>query len=230
MHKFFGRFVICVSSRICLLTPLVAVIARVDLSAQTSGESRALRAAVAEEQRGVDQGRMLLSKTSAAYKLGIADLIAVNVYQEPDLTVSVKVGDDGTVVLPLLGSVKVGGLSVKEATATLTSLYNKDYLVDPVVTITVVEATKGKITILGAVGRPGIVEIPAEGTVPIIEAIAMAGGFSRIANESKITVKRVIAGKEQVFKINGKEQASSQESKVFTVRSGDVITIAESLF
>jgi polysaccharide export outer membrane protein len=169
------------------------------------------------------------SKAYATYRLMPTDLIAVSVFEEPELAVQSRVSEDGTVSLPLIGSVKIGGNTVKQAVDTITALLKQDYLVHPVVTIAVLEQTKGKLTVLGAVGRPGLVEMPAEGGIPIMEAIAMAGGFTRVASQSKITVKRNAQGMEHVFKINGKDQATGEE-KTFNVYPGDVITVAESLF
>ena len=198
---------------------------------QNSREPATAPRAAVVQGTGSEAGAPLpTSKTSSIYRLGVADLIAVSVYQEPDLATNARIAEDGTVVLPLLGTVKVAGMSVKEASSTITALYNKDYLVDPVVTISVVDATKGRISVLGAVSRPGTYDIPLEGSLPIIEAISLAGGFSRVANESRITVKRVVAGKEEVIKVNGKDQISSKDTKVFHVQPGDVISVAESLF
>lgn len=165
-------------------------------------------------------------RASAAYRLNPADLIAVSVFEEPDLAATVRLSEDGTVVLPLLGTVKVVGKSVKEATELVTDLYKKDYLVAPVVTITVVELTKARFSVLGQVARPGTYEIPVEGTMPLMDAIAMAGGYTRLASPSKITVKRGM----QVFKVNGKEEASESKSSPFRIQAGDIITVAESLF
>ena len=65
------------------------------------------------------------------------DQISVSVYQEPDLDVKqIAIDERGTVILPLLGSVEVGGLTVEEATKRVRDLYNKDYLVDPQVSVT----------------------------------------------------------------------------------------------
>lgn len=171
-----------------------------------------------------------LPQTSAAYRLSVSDLVAVSVYQEPDLTATARISEDGTIVLPLLGVVKVAGKSVKEATDLVTSLYKQDYLVSPVVTISVLELTKARFTVMGQVGRPGIYELPAEGSIPFTEAIAMAGGYSRLASKSKITVKRIADGREQVFKVNGKDQESGDKTATFRVQAGDIITIGESWF
>jgi protein involved in polysaccharide export with SLBB domain len=92
------------------------------------------------------------------------------------------------------------------------------------------EMTKSRFSIMGQVASPGIYELPAEGTIPFAEAIAMAGGYTRIASKSKITVKRTAGGQEQVFKINGKDQEAGDKKLTFRVQSGDVINVGESWF
>lgn len=178
----------------------------------------------------MNPGALAMPQTSSAYKLGVSDLIAITVYQEEDLSLSTRISDDGTVVLPLLGNVKLAGRSVKEATELVTSLYKQDYLVSPIVNLSVLELTKARFSIMGQVQSPGLYELPAEGTIPFAEAIAMAGGYTRIASKSKITVKRTAGGQEQVFKINGKDQEAGDKKLTFRIQGGDVINVGESWF
>jgi polysaccharide export outer membrane protein len=197
------------------------------VSAQDAAPVPAANVANSAESGNIDPK----PKTSTSYRLMPTDLIAVSVFEEPDLAVQSRVAEDGTIRLPLIGSVKIGGSTVKQAIDSITALYKQDYLVHPEVTLTVLEQTKtvGKLTVLGAVGRPGIVEMPGEGGIPMMEAIAMAGGFTRVASQSRITVKRSSQGVEHVFKVNGKGQATG-EDKTFLVHPGDVINVAESIF
>jgi polysaccharide export outer membrane protein len=178
----------------------------------------------------INPGSLAMPQTSSAYKLGVSDLIAITVYQEEDLSLSTRISEDGTVVLPLLGSVKLAGRSVKEATELVTSLYKQDYLVSPIVNLSVLELTKARFSIMGQVQKPGLYELTAEGTIPFAEAIAMAGGYTRIASKSKITVKRTAGGQEQVFKINGKDQEAGDKKLTFRIQGGDVINVGESWF
>ena len=190
-----------------------------------SGASRSEKASSADQGQS-DGFVQPTPRASSAYRLNPSDLISVSVYEEPELTASARLSEDGVVALPLIGSVKIAGKSVKEATDLITELYRKDYLVSPVVSVIVVELTKARFSVLGQVGRPGTYEIPVEGKMALMESIAMAGGFTRIASPSKITVKRG----QQVFKVNGKDQASDSKAGVFWVQPGDVITVGESLF
>jgi polysaccharide export outer membrane protein len=195
------------------------------VSAQDTAQTPAANAIKSAASGSTEQGM----NSSATYRLMPTDLIAVSVFEEPDLAAQPRIAEDGTIALPLIGSVKISGSTVKQAIDTITALYKQDYLVHPVVTVAVLEQTKGKLTILGAVGRAGMVEMPAVGGIPIMEAIAMAGGFTRVASQSRITVKRSTQGVEHVFKINGKGQATGEE-KTFLVYPGDVINVGESIF
>jgi protein involved in polysaccharide export with SLBB domain len=201
---------------------------------QSPAESRIPKAAAVDDGKNASAPNNVAVGISSSAPLVPADVIQIGIYQEPDLGTRVRIADDGTVLLPLIGAVKVGGRNLKEATEAVTALYKKDYLVNPEVSISLVEHVEGKervgrLNILGQVARPGTVEIAADKGTPIIDVIALAGGFTRLARESKITVTRSMNGQQKVFKVNGKDQTSS-EAKVFLVFPGDTIYVSESWF
>lgn len=162
-----------------------------------------------------------------SYKIGIGDVIAINVYQEDDLCCSARVAEGGLIPLPLIGNVKVGGMSVSEATSVITGKLRDGYLVNPVVSISMVEQSKLTCTILGQVAKPGSVELPANGSSTLLEAIGLAGGFTRTASPNRITVKRKSGA---IEKVSVKEQTTSENGPVFLIFPGDVITVPESIF
>ncbi|MDE2021182.1 MAG: hypothetical protein KGJ13_12675, partial [Patescibacteria group bacterium] len=73
-------------------------------------------------------------------------------------------------------------------------------------------------------------DMPDQQDVTVLQAIGMAGGYTRVANPSKVTLMRRIDGKEQTFHLNARRMASGSTESVFKVLPGDVITVAESLF
>lgn len=166
----------------------------------------------------------------SSYVLTPGDSIQVTVFQEEELSRMSRVGENGAVYLPLIGMVKLGGLTVPQAVQTVEELLRKDYLVNPQVTISVMQFATKQITILGQVARPGVYEIPARQNVDVLQAIGMAGGYTRIASPSRITVKRNEGGQESVFKVDGKRMASREGEGAFSVMPGDVITVGESIF
>ena len=67
-------------------------------------------------------------------------------------------------------------------------------------------------------------------SITLLQAIGMAGGYTKIADPSNVTVKRKEGGGERVLKFNAKRMARGDDNNVFTIKSGDVISVGESLF
>lgn len=168
--------------------------------------------------------------TSANYKLSPGDLFDFRVYQEEDLASVFRIAGDGTAIFPLIGSARLGGLTIDEATKLLATRYKQGYLVNPQVSITVRMFAKKFYTFLGQVGHPGAYDLQGEEEVPLLQAIGLAGGYTRLANPSNITIKRSEDGKDHIYRIDAKKMAKSADNSSVTVRAGDVITVGEALF
>jgi len=166
---------------------------------------------------------------SGSYILSPNDQIQIEVFQEDDLRMSAKISKEGTITFPLLGNVKLAGLTMSQATARLTEMLKRDFLVNPRVSLTVVNFSKKRFTVLGQVNSPGIKEMPDQEGLDLLEAIGMAGGYTRIANPGKITIKRREGGSESVIQVDGKAMAKGN-GKGFQIKPGDTITVAESIF
>jgi protein involved in polysaccharide export with SLBB domain len=165
------------------------------------------------------------------YKLSPNDVLDFRVFQEPDLDAQVRVAGDGTTIFPLIGSVSLAGKTLAEATAILRQHYLNGYLVNPQISLLVQTYSKRTFTILGQVGRPGSFEIGSNQTFTLFEAIGMAGGYTRIADPGKITIRRRESGQDQIFHVNGKRASKDGlGAEDFMVKAGDVITVAESIF
>jgi protein involved in polysaccharide export with SLBB domain len=168
----------------------------------------------------------------SGYTLSPNDQVAVEVFGEDDLRTNGRLNGEGKLSLPLLGSVHLGGLTLAQAASKITELYGRDYLVNPRVNITLVGYAKRRFTILGQVNRPGSYEMP-EGSpdgVDLLEAIAMAGGYTRIAAPERISVRRRAAtGEDEILRVDAK-RLSRRGGESFQVRPGDTVTVAESLF
>jgi polysaccharide export outer membrane protein len=139
------------------------------------------------------------------------------------------VGKDGMVQLPLLGEVKMGGLTVRAATALIRAKYNADYLVEPQIYLNVAAYNATKFTIIGQVNKPGAYEYSASEPLGLLEAIGMAGGFTRIADRGHVIVKRKEGGMVRTMKVNAKKLTDSGIDQ-FLIQSGDVINIGESWY
>jgi polysaccharide export outer membrane protein len=164
--------------------------------------------------------------TPKAYVLAPNDLVLVKVYRQDDLESRVRLAANGNTTFPLLGTINLGGKTLEEATTQIRELLAKDYLVNPQVTLTILEYAKRRFTVLGQVQRPGTFEIPSEESVDLLEAVAMAGGFTRLANTSKIIITRTIGGKKSTFVLDARNVTANGTAQV-TVMPEDTITVAQ---
>lgn len=167
---------------------------------------------------------------STDYRLVTNDVIQIKVFQEDDLNSILRISKEGTITFPLIGSVRVGGKTPQDAALTIKAALAKDYLVNPQVSVTVVEYAKRRFTVLGQVQRPGSYDLPDRDALTLIQAIGLAGGYTRIADPGKITLKRTVDGKESILHLNAKKMAGGDTESSFDVRSGDIITVGESIF
>jgi protein involved in polysaccharide export with SLBB domain len=170
----------------------------------------------------------------SGYVLSANDQVAVEVFGEDDLRTNGRLNAEGNLSLPLLGSVHLSGLTLTQATARVTELYARDYLVNPKVNVMLVSYAKRRFTVLGQVNRPGSFEMP-DGSptgIDLLEAVAMAGGYTRIAAPERITVRRHGPNGDEMLKVDGKRLArgSGGANSNFKVLPGDTITVGESIF
>jgi polysaccharide biosynthesis/export protein len=110
------------------------------------------------------------------YVLGPGDIINVNIFQNPDMTVQTRISDSGSITYPLLGTVKLGGLTVREAEGKIAvGLKDGNFLKNPQVTIVVAEVKGNQVSVLGSVNRPS--RYPLEQTsTKLSQILAQAGG------------------------------------------------------
>ena len=167
----------------------------------------------------------------AGYILSPTDQVAVEVFGEDDLRTSGRLNPEGNLSVPLLGSIHLAGLTLTQAASKLTELYSRDYLVNPKINVTLLSYAKRRFSILGQVNRPGSIDMPdnsPEG-IDLLEAIALAGGYTRIASPERITVRRHDASGDQIFKVNAKRFTKGKGGG-FLVEPGDTINVGESIF
>ena len=152
------------------------------------------------------------------YILTANDQVAVEVFGEDDLRTNGRLNPEGNLSVPLLGSIHLAGLTLTQAASKLTELYGRDYLVSPKVNVMLLGYAKRRFSILGQVSRPGSYEMPdsSPGGIDLLEAIAMAGGYTRIAAPERITVRRQRRG--CAIRFSRSMQSGSQRgaAEVFT--------------
>ena len=161
------------------------------------------------------------------HKIAPLDIIMIDVVGEKDLSKELRVSTSGTITFPFLGSIEVKGKTPAEVENLLKEKLGKDYLVDPQVIITVKEYRSRTVSVIGQVNKPGVIALPAEQKLGILEAIAQAGDLAKSANKNRIEVSR--NGKTQKFTLDDLKKDTNPEKK-FWLEPGDVIYVHESFF
>jgi len=160
--------------------------------------------------------------------LGPGDLFEVRVFGEKDLSGEYQVASDGSIDFPLLGSVEVAGKESNVIAAELAaSLAKRDILRNPHVTVRVREATSKRISVLGAVAKPGTLSIVSGMT--IVQAVSQAGGFTPLASKNETVVTRRVKGKLERYRITMTE-ITRGNAEDFPVSPGDIVFVPERVF
>jgi polysaccharide biosynthesis/export protein len=133
------------------------------------------------------------STPSSDYVLQPQDVLRVFVFQHDDLnkqTEAVSISKEYTISLPLIRTVNLKGKSVRQAEEMIRAAYDKDYLVNPQVSVMVVKYGERSVNVAGAVNTAGRVIFPKESGLTILDAISLAGGFSRLADLKHVKLTR----------------------------------------
>ncbi len=166
----------------------------------------------------------------ASHKLQPMDLVKIQVHREPDLDREVRVSQDSTIVVPLLGLVDVTGRTVAQVQVLITELYRQEYLVNPQINLAVIEYASRTINVLGAVNSPGLFPLPPEKNLTFLDAIARSGGFSRVANRNKVVLIRTLPdGKTVNYTIDADQLTAGELNSRWPVQDGDTILVPERL-
>jgi polysaccharide biosynthesis/export protein len=157
------------------------------------------------------------------YSIGIADVINVTVFGEPEASrLGATVDNDGTIDMPLIGRVKVAGRTSRAVEKDIKDRLAGKYLVNPSVSIEIVKYRSKIITVQGYVKAPG--EYPLEGNVSITSALAKAGSMSLDAGSYVIISRREANGGTEQIKISRRDIESGQAQNVL-LKDGDTILV-----
>jgi len=159
--------------------------------------------------------------------LGPGDLIEVRVFEEADLSGPYRVAPGGTIDFPLCGKLKIAGLNTSATADALTRCLGEKYLKHPQVSVLLREYNSKKIFVFGEVQKPGT--FPYEEDMSIIQAITMAGGFTKVASKNDIAVTRQVEGRETKIRVPVADIGTGRE-KNFRLQPGDIVFIPESIF
>ena len=165
------------------------------------------------------------------YTLQASDLIQVEVFQDEGLKREVRISQEFTVTLPLIGTISLKGMTVRQANDFIQKLYDRDYLVNPQVSVSVLQYSVRTVIVLGAVSKAGAVTFPPEQPMNLVDAIAGAGGFTRLADRSRIKLTRQNAeGKTDSHIVDADDIIQGRTKEVWPLQKDDIIYVPERLF
>jgi polysaccharide export outer membrane protein len=167
----------------------LAVAQPLDLRMGAARASDADPAAGAKPAQATPAAPTPLLTVNKDYRLSANDLIDVELPDIDNVKRTLRINAAGLVALPLIGSVEVAGLTSEEAERRIADRYREKYLQNPQVSVFIKEFTAERITLEGAIAKPGI--YPVTGQLTLLRALALAGGFAPIANSSEVVLFRV---------------------------------------
>lgn len=166
--------------RFTILAAAVAVSASLSLGVQAQGSSTTPAARPAAATPGpVGQA----TGSTAEYRLGSGDSIRISVFQNPDLMIETRVSESGVISYPLLGTVRIGGLSISEAENRIAEGLRKgNFVKQPQVTVVVLKIVGNQAAVLGQVNRPGRYPLEIAET-RLTDLLSIAGGVTEFGGE-----------------------------------------------
>ncbi len=160
------------------------------------------------------------------YRIGAEDLLEIQVFGVDQLARTVRVNSFGMVSLPLIGPTPVGGMTAQEAERLIARSLAEKYLQDPQVSVFIKEYTNQRVTIEGAVQKPGI--YPLRGETSLLRAIAMAGGQGSLSDMGNVMVFRSEPGGQRTSQAYDVERIRRGELADPQVLNDDVIVVNRS--
>lgn len=165
------------------------------------------------------------------YRLQPTDVLKITVHEHPDLETVTRVTQDGYISFPLLGKVHVEGITVQELERQLKDDLEKDYLVSAQVIVFIETYHPRQVSVIGQVKEPGKFDLPEEKDITLLEAIAMAGGFTEDAEINGTKIIRDKDGEKETIKVRVKDITEKGErDKDIKLEAGDLVIVPESFF
>jgi len=160
--------------------------------------------------RKLQEAGAVPSTVDSDYKITPNDLLEIEVFGVSELKRTVRVNTSGQIAMPLIGTVSVAGLTPADAEALIALQYaSKNFLQDPQVSIFVKEFTTQRITLDGALNKPGV--YPLTGQITLLRALAMAGGGGQLADMENV----------MLFRMTPDGKSESQKYDVLKIRKGE---------
>jgi polysaccharide export outer membrane protein len=158
------------------------------------------------------------------YRVGPKDLLEITVFELPELNQTVRVSEDGSISLPLLGRVEIQGLTKEQLENRIAELLEERYLKKARVTVFIKEYQSKRVAVIGAVGKPGMYELI--GSVSLLEMISQAGGLTDQAASELYILRETEDGNQDKLAIDLKDLIiNNNQSLNIPVLPKDVINI-----
>lgn len=173
-------------------------------------------------------------KNQFDYSISGKDVLYITIYNEPELSYdrqtnrSLRVSVDGKITFPLLGEIKVAGLTPSQLEKKLEQLLSNGYLINPHISV-IVGDYYGSVCVIGQVKQPGQINL-VDRNITIIEAISMAGGFTDIASPDRTHIIRKEDNVEKKIPIKVNKIMRGEKSKDIILKSDDIIVVPEAFF
>jgi len=159
-----------------------------------------------------------------SYIIGPKDLLTISVFEVPELNITVRVSEDGTITLPLLGQIKVDGLSRFDLERKLATLLEKNYLKNAQVTIFIKEYQSKRVSVIGAVKSPGNYELIGKQT--LLQMLSTAGGLTEEASDRIIIIRQYSDGRSKSLIIDLEELMLKGNPKLnIPIYASDIINV-----
>lgn len=182
-------------------------------------------AAVSAQKVFAENQSLSGSQESADYKIAALDVVEITVFGVPDLNRTAQVSTNGMISLPLIKSVKAGGKTQSQLEKEIARKLEAGYLQSPQVTVFVKEFNSQKITVDGAVQKPGI--FPVSGQTSLLQAIALAEGLTTVADPSGVLIFRIVGEKRLAARFDLKQVRSGKIQDPI-LKAGDIVMVDES--
>jgi polysaccharide export outer membrane protein len=219
------RLTIALVSMLALGLPAVAAAQNAAPALRAPAGGRAAPAAPDSAPPGTTPMTGATAPIRSDYVIGPGDVLQITVWKNDTLSRVAPVRPDGKISMPLLHDIVASGLTAMQLRDKIATALG-EFMPNPEVAVAVTEVKSMRVSILGEVSKPGVLELRGETT--ILEAIAMAGGFKDFASPSKITILRndeTGKTKRIRFNYNKAVSASSNDEENLVLRSGDVVVV-----
>lgn len=159
-----------------------------------------------------------------SYNIGPKDLITISVFDVPELNITVRISEDGSITLPLLGRVAVGGLTHFQLEKKLAALLEEKYLKNAQVTVFIKEYHSRTVSIIGEVAKPGTYELIGKQT--LLQVISTAGGLTEASSDRIIIIRKYKSGKSKSLAINLDDLMVKGDPRLnIPLLSGDIVNV-----